>query len=202
MSKVKNVMKSLKNKLIETFGEKKKIKRKSARKTAKIAKNYTKKKVAAVGGRRVRTKFPNCSQTMVSFPLGDCMKKNCTGSKKYKADMKKLTQLKRVGKKSIAKKCNIEVDKYGELWPEGEEQYDCLGKDRESPFFQNILKLEKETSSTRACKEKYCGDLDYFSDCADLGEEKCRLKYKDLIEAQEKKRKIKMASFERCSRRD
>lgn len=48
MSKVKNVMKSLKNKLIETFGEKKKIKRKSARKTAK-------KKVAAVGGRRTRT---------------------------------------------------------------------------------------------------------------------------------------------------
>jgi hypothetical protein len=194
-------MKSLKNNLIKTFGDKKKRKRKSAKKNTKSAKNYTKKKVAAVGGRRVRTKFPNCSQTMVSFPLGDCMKKNCTGSKKYKADMKKLTQLRTKDKGNVAKKCNIDVDKYGELWPEGEEQYDCLGKERESPLFQNILKLEKETSK-RACEEKYCGDLDYFSDCVDLGEEKCRLKYKDLIESQEKKRKIKMESLERCSRDD
>jgi len=202
MSKVKNVMKSLKNKLIETFGEKKKLKRKFAKKTAKKnTKKNTKKKVAAVGGRRVRTKFPNCSQTMVNFPRMECLKKNCTGSKKYKADKKKLAQLNRTYDKGVAKKCNIEMGKNGELLPNCEQQYACLGKERKGPLFQNILKLEDETS-TRACEEKYCGDLDYLWDCINLGEQKCRLKYKDLIESQEKQRKIKMESLERCSRDD
>ena len=81
------------------------------------------------------------------------------------------------------------------------EQYACSSEQRKGPLFQNILKLEEETS-TRACEEKYCGDLHYLRDCVILGEEKCRLKYKDLIESQEKKRKIKMESLERCSRKD
>lgn len=184
--KIKNAMKSLKSKLTQTFAPKK---------------TRQKGKSTKAGGRRTRTKFPNCSQSMVSLAQEDCVKKHCPVTKKYKADKKKLAQLNTELNKAVAKTCNIEQDEYGEIWPEGEKQYACSSEQRKGPLFENILKLEKDTS-TFACRAKNCKDVDYRSDCIDLGEEKCRQKYDGLIKSLEKKKKIKMASLEICSRKD
>jgi hypothetical protein len=157
----------------------------------------TKRRQGGGSMKKQKFKFPNCSQTMVGYPRQDCLKKHCTGTKKYKDDMKKLAQLNKQYDAAVAKKCNIKQD-HGEIWPEGDEQWACLNGERKGPLFQKILKLEDETS-IRACEEKHCAELDaMLTVCMDLGEEKCREKYKDLIASVEKQKKIKMDSLEVC----
>ena len=125
----------------------------------------------------------------------ECLKKNCTGTKKYKDNVKKLAKLNKQYDTMVSKKCNIKMSpgKYGELTPETDEQWDCLRSQRKDKLFKTILKLENETN-THKCEKKHCGKLNYMDDCMDLGEEECRKKYKNVIE----KQKQKILPLEKC----
>ena len=98
----------------------------------------------------------------------------------------------------VAKKCNIKIDKHKEIWPETSEQYECNSKQRKGKLFQEILDLEDKTS-TRACGDKYCQKEDVMdTECMDLGEVKCREKYKDVIENMRKTKKRNISSLQDC----
>ena len=155
-----------------------------------------KRKNKTRGGKKY--KLLACSQSIVNLPRMDCLEKHCTGSKKYKDGIKKLAKLNEEHDAFVAKKCNIELDKYGQLWPETEEEYQCNSDQRKGKRFQEILKLEGETA-TRKCQEKHCAKEEAIvDDCVDLEEEQCRIKYKDLIEEMRKTKKRKILPLEQC----
>jgi hypothetical protein len=138
-----------------------------------------------------------CSQSIVGIPRGECMEKYCTGSQKYKDNMKKLSKLNYLQDANVAKKCNLKFDETG-VFAVTDEDYKCNSEQRKGKLFETILKLEKETA-TRKCEEKYCTKEDKMGDdCMDLGEEQCRIKYKDLIENIEKTKKKKILPLADC----
>ena len=147
------------------------------------------------GGKKYKTMW--CSQAIVNLPRMDCLKKHCTGTKKYKDDVKKLVKLNKQHDKFVSKKCNIKIDTLGELSPETPEQWKCNSIQRKGKLFKNILKLEKETSTSK-CEEKNCANVNYMHDCIDLGEEQCRIKYKDVIENIKKTKKKTILPLEEC----
>lgn len=155
----------------------------SKRKTKRKLKRT--KKIRLKGG---KYKKVWCSQSIVNLPRMECVKKNCTGTKKYKDNVKKLAKLNKQYYTMVSNKCNIKITpgKYGELDPETDEQWDCLRSQRKTKLFKTLLKLEDETSLQK-CEKKHCGELNYMDDCIDLGEEECRKKYKDIIEKQKQK---------------
>jgi len=162
----------------------------SKRKT-KHKKKYgkkTRKRVRRTKLRGGKYKEIWCSQSIVNLPRMECLKKNCTGTKKYKDNVKKLAKLNKQYDTMVSKKCNIKMSpgKYAELTPETDEQWDCLRSQRKDKLFKTILKLENETN-TQKCEKKHCGKLNYMDDCMDLGEEECRKKYKNVIEKQKQK---------------
>ena len=158
-------------------------------------KNKTnKKRKIQSGGKKYKEML--CSQSIVNIPRMDCLKKHCTGTKKYKDDVKQLSKLNYQHDKSVAKKCNIKFDKYG-VYPETPEDYKCNSDQRKSKLFKRILKLEDETS-TNKCEEKNCSKVNYMFDCIELGEEKCRIKYKDLIETIRKTKKKTILPLADC----
>jgi len=147
------------------------------------------------GGKKYKTMW--CSQAIVNLPRMDCLKKHCTGTKKYKDDVKKLVKLNKQHDKFVSKKCNIKIDALGELSPDTPEQWKCNSIQRKSKLFKNILKLEKEISTSK-CEEKNCANVNYMHDCIDLGEEQCRIKYKDVIENIKKTKKKTILPLEAC----
>ena len=161
-------------------------------KFSKLSKRVKTKKNLQKGG---KYKKIWCSQSIVNLPRMECLKQNCTGSKEYKDNIKKLAKLNKQYDTMVSKKCNIKMptSKYDELSPETDEQWDCLRSQRKDKLFKTILKLEKETNFDK-CEKKHCGKLDYIDDCEDLGEEECRKKYKDIIENQ----KQKILPLEKC----
>jgi len=168
-------------------------KRKTKRK--KICSKKSRKRVRRTKLRGGKYKEIWCSQSIVNLPRMECLKKNCTGTKKYKDNFKKLAKLIKQYDTMVSKKCNIKKssDKYFELAPETDEQWDCLRSQRKDKLFKTILKLENETN-THKCEKKHCGKLNYIDDCMDLGEEECRKKYKNVIE----KQKQKIFPLEKC----
>jgi len=64
------------------------------------------------------------------------------------------------------------------------------------------LKLEKEIADQdkvfNDCRDKHCKKVNYLDDCMDLGEEKCRIKYKDLIENIKKTKKQQILPLADC----
>jgi hypothetical protein len=162
-----------------------------------ISKSKSRKTKIQSGGKKYE--IMQCSQAIVGVPRMECMKKHCTGSKKYKDDVKKLSKLNYQFDKFVGKQCNLKFDKYG-VYPETDEDYKCNSAQRKGKLFKSILKLEEETS-TRKCEEKNCTKEDKMGDdCMDLGEEQCRIKYKDLIENIEKKKKKKILPLADCLR--
>jgi hypothetical protein len=149
------------------------------------------------GGGGDSMKKKNCSQTMVVYPLSDCVKKHCIDSKHHKQLAKLIAKLKHQYDTETSKKCNIKPDESGELFPKTEDQWKCYEEQHDSAAFQNILKLRRE-AEVLPCQEKHCAAVDYLADCVVLGEEKCRIKYKDLIARIEKKKKIKMSPLDVC----
>ena len=139
----------------------------------------------------------------MNLPRVDCLEKNCTGTQTYKDNLQKLANLNKQYDAFVAKKCNIKKDKYGDIYPETEEDFACNSAQRKkSNLFKTILKLEKKTN-TRKCGEKHCAKEDNISDnCIDLGEVKCREKYKDLIETMRKTKKKNILPLEECMRND
>ena len=169
----------------------------SKRKT-KHKKKYgkkTRKRVRRTKLRGGKYKEIWCSQSIVNLPRMECLKKNCTGTKKYKDNVKKLAKLNKQYDTMVSKKCNIKMSpgKYAELTPETDEQWDCFRSQRKDKLYKTILKLENETN-THKCEKKHCGKLNYMDDCMDLGEEECRKKYKNVIE----KQKQKILPLEKC----
>jgi DNA-binding beta-propeller fold protein YncE len=147
------------------------------------------------GGKKY--KIMQCSQVIVGIPRSECLTKHCTGTKKFKNNMKKLSKLNYQHDKFVAKTCNLKFDKTG-VFAETEEDYKCNSEQRKGKLFETILKLEKETSY-RKCEEKHCAKEDKMDiDCMDLGEEQCRIKYKDLIENIEKTKKKKILPLADC----
>lgn len=141
-----------------------------------------------------------CSQSIVNIPRMECIKKHCTSSKKYKDAVIKLAKLNKEYDEFVSKKCNIRInyDYGGELWPETDEQHKCSSEQRKSKLFKNILKLEKEVSIHK-CEDKHCAkEKKYKDECTDLGEEQCRIKYKDLIENMKKTKNKKILSLKKC----
>jgi hypothetical protein len=128
----------------------------------------------------------------------DCLEKNCTGTQTYKDNLQKLANLNKQYDAFVAKKCNLKLSKYGEVLPETEADYACNSAQRKEKLFKTILKLENETSINK-CEDKYCSKLDYMDDCIDLGEVKCREKYKDLIETIRKTKKKNILPLEECN---
>ena len=82
-----------------------------------------------------------------------------------------------------------------------DKDYKCNNEQRKGKLFKSILKLEDETSTTK-CEEKNCAKVNYMDDCIDLGEEQCRIKYKDLIENIEKTKKKKILPLSDCMGND
>ena len=160
------------------------------------SKKKSKKSKTQKGGKKYKTMW--CSQAIVNLPRMDCLEKNCTGSQIYKDNVKKLSNLYYQHDKFIAKKCNIKFDKYG-VYPITDEDYKCNSEKKNDTLFKNILKLEKKIS-TRKCEEKHCANVNYMDDCIDLGEEKCRDKYKDVIETIRKTKKRTILPLEKCMR--
>ena len=173
---------------------------------SKKRKNVSKSKKSKKSKKSIKTKSQSggkkykpmlCSQSIVNLPRMDCLEKHCTGTKKYKDDIKKLAKLNYQHDAFVAKKCNLKFDKSG-VYADTEEEYKCNSDQRKGKLFETILKLEKETA-TRKCEEKHCANEDKNSvDCMDLGEEKCREKYKDLIENMEKTKNKKILPLEKC----
>jgi hypothetical protein len=165
------------------------------------SKKNSKNNIKQSGGKKYKTIW--CSQSIVNLPRMDCLKKKCGfDSKKYKDDLKKLAALNKQHDKFVAKTCNIPTNKYGELLPDTPEQWDCNSKERKGKLFNEILNLEKEIS-TRKCEEKHCKKEGIVEDdCMDLGEEQCRIKYKDLIENIRKTKKRKILPLDVCMRND
>jgi hypothetical protein len=65
-------------------------------------------------------------------------------------------------------------------------------------LFEKILKLEEQIS-TRDCDKKNCKKEGLIADdCIDLGEEQCRIKYKDLIETMQKTKGKKILPLADC----
>ena len=162
-------------------------------KTMKRTKSRKNKKTRG-GGKQ--TKNIVCSQEIVNLPRMDCLQKNCF-TKKYKDSEKKLVKLNKQHDAFVAKTCNIEILKNYELNPKTDEQWNCLRDQRKGKLFKNILKLEKEINFT-PCEKKHCSKLDYMDKCIDLGEEQCRIKYKDVIENIRKTKKKNISPLEEC----
>lgn len=149
------------------------------------------------GGKKYKTMW--CSQAIVNLPRMDCLEKNCTGSKTYKDNLQKLANLNKQYDAFVSKKCNLKLSKSVEVLPETEADYACNSAQRKGKLFKTILKLENETSIDK-CEEKHCAKEDDISDdCIDLGEIKCREKYKDLIETMRKTKKRKILPLEECN---
>lgn len=175
---------------------------KKTKKGNKIYKKKTyKRKIKQTGGKKYKKMW--CSQAITNLPRMDCLEKKCmVGSKKYKDDLKKLAKLNQQHDKFVAKKCNIPTDKYGELCPDTPEQWECNRAQRNTPLFKDILKLEEQISYFD-CDKKNCKKEGLIADdCMDLGEEECRIKYKDLIENMRKTKKRKILPLEDCMRED
>ena len=171
----------------------KKSKSSKLSKRVKTPKSTKTKKNLQQGGKKYKEVW--CSQSIVNLPRMECLKKNCTGSKEYKDNIKKLEKLNKHYDTMVSKKCNIKMSsgKYGELEPETDEQWDCLRSQRKDKLFKTILNLENKTDKHK-CEKKHCGNLNYIDNCMDLGEAECRKKYKDIIE----KQKQKILPLEKC----
>jgi hypothetical protein len=171
----------------------KKSKSSKLSKRVKTPKSTKTKKNLQQGGKKYKEVW--CSQSIVNLPHMKCLKKNCTGSKEYKDNIKKLEKLNKHYDTMVSKKCNIKMSsgKYGELEPETDEQWNCLRSQRKDKLFKTILNLENKTDMHK-CEKKHCGNLNYIDDCMDLGEAECRKKYKDIIE----KQKQKILPLEKC----
>jgi len=177
----------------------KKSKSPKGSKSSKLSKRVKTRKISKIktnlqqGGKKYKEVW--CSQSIVNLPRMECLKKNCTGSKEYKDNIKKLEKLNKHYDTMVSKKCNIKMSsgKYGELEPETDEQWNCLRSQRKDKLFKTILNLENKTDMHK-CEKKHCKKLNYIDDCMDLGEEECRTKYKDVIE----KQKQKILPLEKC----
>lgn len=172
---------------------------KKNKKSKTISKSKTKKTKNQSGGKKYKYKEMWCSQSIVNLPRMDCLNKNCF-TKKYKDSEKKLLKLKKEYDAFVSKKCNIKFTKdygYNELNPKTPEELECSNTQRKGKLFKNILKLEDEINFT-PCEKKHCGKLDYISDCIDIGEEECRIKYKDVIENMRKTKKRTILPLEKC----
>ena len=161
-------------------------------KSKTISKSRQHKKTG--GGKQNKTIV--CSQEFVNLPRMDCLNKNCF-TKKYKDSEKKLVKLNKQHDAFVAKTCNIEISKNYQLNPKTPEQWDCNNSQRKGKLFENILKLEDEINFT-PCEKKHCGKLDYMDKCIDLGEEQCRIKYKDVIENIRKTKNKIISPLEEC----
>jgi hypothetical protein len=173
---------------------------KKSRKSSFKSKTNTKSRKSKnqKGGKKYE--IMQCSQEIVNLPRMDCLKKNCTGTKKYKDNVKKLSKLNYQHDKFVAKTCNLKFNKSG-VYVETDEDYKCNREQRKGKLFESILKLEDETSTSK-CEEKHCAKVNYMDDCIDLGEEQCRIKYKDLIENIEKTKKKKILPLSDCMGND
>jgi N-dimethylarginine dimethylaminohydrolase len=114
-----------------------------------------------------------CSQAIVGEKRVQCVatcRKDSAILKKEKA----LTQLNKEYEDFLKKMCKSEED------------FACIQKHREgNTMFDQISRLEKELSQLQEdCRYKHCSkeEMTRMEDCADLGEEKCRTKYADLIQ--------------------
>ena len=147
------------------------------------------------GGKKYKPMM--CSQAIVGIARGECMEKHCTGSKQHKDNMKKLLQLNYQHDSIVAKKCNLRIDSTG-VYAVTDEDFKCNREQRKGKLFETILKLEDETS-THKCEEKHCAKEEKIGDdCMDLGEEQCRIKYKDMIENIQKTKKKKILPLDKC----
>lgn len=147
------------------------------KKTCKI-----KKKRTRGGGSRYKEMW--CSQAIVSAARVKCVK-TCRKNKQYKADTKEERKLNKQYDDFLAKTCK-------------DDDYDCIQTNRQgNPLFTKIIKLEKKNGKFMdKCMHQHCSkdELVRLDDCIDLGEEKCRVKYADLI----KKSKKKILPLEVC----
>ena len=160
------------------------------------------KKRCQKGGKTQKSKkykALTCSQAILSLKRGDCLTEKCgLNSKKYKDGLKQLAAANKAYNKMYAKTCKVKKNVYGELEAVTPEQFACSDKSRKSKLFKNILALEKSTSLF-PCEKKHCSQHEaIIDDCADLGEEQCRLKYKDLIAEIQKTKKTKILPLEKC----
>jgi len=181
--------------MVDPSKRKTKSKTLSKSKSSSKSKSKSRKTKNQKGGEKYKEIW--CSQSIVGIPRGDCSKKYCTGNKKYKDGMKKLSKLNYEHDKFVAKTCNIKFDKYG-VYPETDEEYKCNSDQRKGKLFETILKLEKDTSIHK-CLENNCAKGDKMADdCMDLGEQLCRIKYKDVIENVKKTKKQTILPLEEC----
>ena len=158
-----------------------------------------KKRVRKGGNKSKKYKALTCSQAILSLKRGDCLTAKCgLNSKKYKDGLKQLAAANKAYNQMYAKTCKVKKNVYGELEAQTPEQFACSDKSRKSKLFKKILALEKSTSLF-PCEKKHCSQHEAIvDDCADLGEEQCRLKYKDLIEEIQKTKKTKILPLEKC----
>ena len=136
------------------------------------------------GGKKYKELW--CSQSIVNIPRMECFKKKCgfkAGFKDKKS--KKLHKLNKQYDKFLDKECGLfklEHDKWE----------DCAQRNRDgNKLFEQIRKLEHEQS---VCENKCKSHSDIMDDCMELGEQQCRIKYKDLIS----KQKRKIIPIEKC----
>ena len=156
----------------KTFKNKKRNLKLSLKRTSKYIKRGIYKNIK--GG---ESKEVLCSQAIVNIPRLQCINKCKTPD--YFIKENQISKIDKLYGTQLKLNCKNNND------------FDCNQKFREGKGKKLLDKLSQLEASLAICKDKNCKQYnDKLNDCVELGEEKCRIKYKKLIETLNPRYKI------------